>query len=352
MSEQVRISWYRTPIDKDVLKSLTARSDLRGLLHAGGHLLLVVATGALAYRAWLNSNWLLMALLVWLHGTFYTFLGPAAAVHELSHGTPFRSRWLNDLFIRLVSFLTWSNFVHYRASHAGHHQYTVFKDLDLEVVLPFGLPRAWQWVLWLTVDPLDFMNTLRTTIRHARGRLEGEWEHRIFPESDPKKRRQLVTWARFLLIGHAVLAGVFIATGQWIFLLLVTFAHFIGRWLNAVVGLPQHIGMTPSVPDFRLCCRSNRLNPLFAFLYWNMNHHVEHHMYAGVPFYNLPKLRKVIGHDLPVIYPNLRATWRDILMICHRQKEDPSYSFMPPLPETAAPARTTGAFDKAQPAAV
>ncbi|MFM8792728.1 MAG: fatty acid desaturase [Solirubrobacterales bacterium] len=33
-------------------------------------------------------------------------------------------------------------------------------------------------------------------------------------------------------------------------------------------------------------------------IYWNMNYHVEHHMYPGVPCYHLPRLRKLIEADL------------------------------------------------------
>ena len=33
-----------------------------------------------------------------------------------------------------------------------------------------------------------------------------------------------------------------------------------------------------------------KLNPLFDFLYWRMGWHIEHHMFAGIPCYNLAKL--------------------------------------------------------------
>lgn len=43
----------------------------------------------------------------------------------------------------------------------------------------------------------------------------------------------------------------------------------------------QHAGLSDNVPDFRLCCRTMILNPFFRFLYWHMNYHTEHHMYAA-----------------------------------------------------------------------
>ena len=59
-----------------------------------------------------------------IHFMFHGFTGTEAAVHELSHGTPFKSRWLNELFYRLFCFLSWSNWVHFRASHMLHLRFT------------------------------------------------------------------------------------------------------------------------------------------------------------------------------------------------------------------------------------
>jgi fatty acid desaturase len=65
-----------------------------------------------------------------------------------------------------------------------------------------------------------------------------------------------------------------------------------------------------------------------------MNYHVEHHMFPAVPFYNLPKLRAAIAADLPPAPHGLITTWREILPVLRRQDTDPSYAFIPVLPET------------------
>ena len=44
-------------------------------------------------------------------------------------------------------------------------------------------------------------------------------------------------------------------------------------------------GLQDYVPDFRLCYRRFLVNPVVRFLYWHMNFHIEHHMYAAVPCY-------------------------------------------------------------------
>ena len=39
------------------------------------------------------------------------------------------------------------------------------------------------------------------------------------------------------------------------------------------------------------------MNPLFRFIYWNMNYyHVEHHMFPMVPYYRLAELHEIMKH--------------------------------------------------------
>jgi fatty acid desaturase len=117
----------------------------------------------------------------------------------------------------------------------------------------------------------------------------------------------------------------------------VTLAPFYANWFVFLCWLTQHAGLIYNVPDFRLTCRTVDMNPIARFLYWRMNYHVEHHMYAGVPFYHLAALRKAIEPDLPVADDGLfRSCW-NIVRILRRQKTDPAYAFEPILPATAHP---------------
>jgi len=86
------------------------------------------------------------------------------------------------------------------------------------------------------------------------------------------------------------------------------------------------------VPDFRLCCRTILINPVAQFLYWHMNYHTEHHMYAAVPCYKLGQLHRAIKHDLPPCPRGIVATWRQISAIVDRQDKEPDYQFAAPCP--------------------
>ena len=55
-----------------------------------------------------------------------------------------------------------------------------------------------------------------------------------------------------------------------------------------MTGLLQHIGLADNVIDHRLNTRTVYMNPITRFIYWNMNYHVEHHMFPMVPYHALP----------------------------------------------------------------
>ena len=141
-------------------------------------------------------------------------------------------------------------------------------------------------------------------------------------------------WSRAQLAFHGGVVVVSIVTGQWIWIFLLTVFSFIASWASYFVSLPQHCGLMDKVPDFRKSVRSMTLVPILEFLYWRMNWHLEHHMYAGVPCYNLKKLYQEVAHDMPEPR-TLRSAWREMLNTWNRQKSDPDYQYDTPLPATA-----------------
>lgn len=327
-----KIHWYRSPVDRETLAALNQRSDGKGLLQTLGHLGLLVVTGAAAFYAAAQQAWLLLLLILFLHGTIYAFL--LNGFHELCHSSVFKTKALNTFFLYLFSFLGQYNPVLFWASHQEHHKYTLHPPDDLEVVLPVELTLE-SFLKSAVVNPWGFFNRWKGVLRLSGGRLEGEWENILFPASEPAHRQRLFNWARVLLVGHLLLTAISFYFGLWLLPVLITVAPFYGGWLLYLCNNTQHVGLQDNVPDFRLCTRTIILNPVVQFLYWHMNFHTEHHMYAAVPCYNLGKLHRVIKHDLPPCPVGLYATWKQIIPILQKQKVDPAYQYVPPLPAPA-----------------
>ena len=342
-NKDAKINWYRCQVDPQLMSELMQCSDWQGFRQAAGHLGLWCLTGTLAYLAYRQitaANWLwsvpVLLAALFAHGTVGGFLG-GTACHELSHKTPFKTKSINELFLKVFAFFGWWDQVWFRPSHIRHHQVTVYKAYDGEVVLPQTMNFK-DWRFWLAVlawNPINTWNVLKTYYRRATGRLDNDWYEFVLPDSNVQLRRQHRNWARFTLIGQLLLAAIFIATGHWFLIVIVNLGSQYCGLLGLLCGSPQHFGLSPNVPDHRLSCRTYTSAWLPSFLYWNMQYHIEHHMFPAVPFFNLPKLHQAIADDLPPTPHGLRATWQGILEIHRQQQLDPNYTFIPELPQSA-----------------
>jgi len=290
------ITWYRCSLDSKDFKSLHEKSDLMAWLQTGGYLALILLTGGTAFYS--SLHWPLGAtlLLVILHGMMMSF--NINAVHELGHNTVFRSKALNFFFAKFFAFFTWMNDEMFDASHTRHHRYTLHQPDDLEVVLP-QKHVLWKLFLFGIFNPAGIWWTVRTTWRVAQGKFEGEWELKLFPPGS-REGAAATRWARIMLIGHGLIIAIAVYFHLWVLPFLTTFSSGVfGNALQAICNVTQHIGLQDDVDDFRLCCRSFTMNPLVQFVYWHMNYHIEHHMFAAVPCYRLGRLHRLIKHDMP-----------------------------------------------------
>jgi fatty acid desaturase len=330
------VDWYRTPIPTDVFKKLHERSDLRAFAQTLGVLAVIASTAGLALWSWRHWAWPVTVLLVFLHGTVSSFY--PNGMHELGHGTVFRTKIFNSFFTRVLSFLGWLHPDVFSASHQRHHRYTLHPPDDQEVVLPTKL-MVKHFLQQGFVNVLGAWWTFKYTFRLARGRFETPWELICYPADQLHPRTVPVRWARLVLGGHLLIAAVSLYFGLWLVPVVVSLAPFIGNWLFFLCNNTQHIGLQDNVPDFRLCCRTFLLSPPVEFLFWHMNYHLEHHMYAAVPCYNLARLHAAVRHDTPVPHNGIIPVWREIISILRRQQADPSYQHVMPLPAPSPVAR-------------
>lgn len=337
------IDWYKSPIDREELKRLMARSDSKGWIQTLLHLGYYLGSGLLAYYVFTLlrlDTWPwslpLLILALFAHGTMGPFIG-LVGVHELQHRTVFKTRWLNGFFEKVYAFLSWSDYIWYEKSHPMHHLATCHVEHDGEVVLPVKISFK-NWKVWLGLlawNPEVTLARFRLVWQHAKGDIQGEWYQHVLPESNLALRKKHQSWARLLIVGHTILALTFVMTGHWFLIIVFTIGTFYCSWLGFLTGVAQHYGLNPNKPDFRLSTRTFTCSPIVGFFYWNMQYHLEHHMYPAVPFYNLPKLRAALIHDLPSATHGLVATWKEMLAIKAAKKQDPGYEFLPEMSEPA-----------------
>jgi fatty acid desaturase len=249
--ESFRIPWYRSPVDQASLKELTRRSDLRGALQTLGHIALIAITGAASWYFFNHGIWIGLALSLFAHGTIYSFVA-GLATHELAHGTVFKTKWLNSLFLRFLSLVSWLNFHDYKMSHTYHHMYTLHPRGDREVVLPnnpslhplFLLQLFTFNVVGARNEPYSFpfAHNVAATVKLAFSRrFSKEWLEAVYADQG-EARQKSVNWARLVLLFHAAVIAVSIVFKLWMLPVLVTFAPFIANWLRYFLSVPMHSG--------------------------------------------------------------------------------------------------------------
>ena len=347
--KSLKVKWYRVPVAREKLLELSKPSDAQGWFQAGGHFGLFLLTGVVTWVFWSEQMWVLFALSLFAHGTVASSIN-GIAPHELGHGTVFRTKWLNKFYLHLFSLISWWDPYDYASSHTYHHRYTLHPEGDRENLLPLEptLVSTFMWQLF-TINLFTkrgrvfskggLLSTITITFLSAFGIVgsskvpQNEWIKALHADQ-PHQARSSMWWSRALLLFHGLVVVVAILTGWWVLPLLVTSSTFTANWLAYLFGMTQHCGLEENTNDFRKSVRSIRLDPFSEFLYWRMNWHTEHHMYAGVPCYNLKALYREIADEMPEPR-SLWGAWREMRDTWKRQQSDPDYFFDTPLPESA-----------------
>jgi len=338
--DTAHIDWYRIPVEKSDLQRFTQKSDVRGWLQTGSFLLIFAATTMSACFFFTARQWLPMIAVCIIHSLFMNMMSTAAASHELSHGTVFKSRAVNEFFYNLFCVLTWNNPVHFRASHMLHHQLTVYRGLDKEVVQRPVSERMnlVNYLSWCTFDYKSFALFMRINFLHALGKGDAEfysWDP-LFSSDDPR-RKAMCNWARVIVFSHLAILAACVIFKIWVLIYLLIFGGFFVSVLANLTVAIQHTGLGSNRPDWRLVCHTVRVNPVVGYLYWHMNYHTEHHMYAAVPFFKLAQFHRAVSGGMQVPQKSLLAGLRLLLLIKKKQRQDPSYTYVPEFPPTAAP---------------
>jgi fatty acid desaturase len=246
--------------------------------------------------------------------------------HECGHRTAFKTRWMNEVVYQIACVMILREPTVWRWSHIRHHTDTLIVGRDPEIAVPRP-PN----ILNIALNVLALRSTANALARlalHACGRLTAEECAFI-----PKRERWKVPWvARAWLLMFAAIVATCIAIHSLLPAMLIGLPTIYGGWLVLFLGTTQHAGLAEDVLDHRLNTRTVYMNPVLRFLYWNMNYHLEHHMFPMVPFHALAKLHQRIKADCPPPYPSCWAAYREIIAALWQQRRDPSWQVRRPLP--------------------
>jgi fatty acid desaturase len=266
----------------DELAGLCERSDLQA-----AWLVLVnyaIAAAAFALMAlWPNALTVVVGTIV-LGGRQ---LGFGVLTHECGHGTLFTSRRLNDFVGEwLAAPLTFNNMKAYIRGHLKHHQLAgTDQDPDLPNYRDYPITRArLRRKLWRDV-------TGQTGWKQVQGIFRG---FRHFYRLNDEQRVALSKG----LLANLLLLGVLTVSGHaWLYLVWWVALLTTNRIVSRIRQVAEH-GAVPDLYELdpRLNTRTIVANALerLVFCPLGVNYHLEHHMLASVPIYNLPKMHRLL----------------------------------------------------------
>lgn len=323
----VEAKWYLSPVPRKRLKELMLRRDGPAIRDNLIWIALLFASGYAAYLSW-GTWWAVPAFM--LYGIIY-YTRAGAISHECTHGTPFKTTWMNEVLYQIVSFMILFQATPFRWSHTRHHTDTIIVGSDPEIPTP--RPPIWK-ILIAEIVHINFgIKKMKTLLLHSIGKLTPD-EETFIPKSEFSK----VYWeARVYIVLLVIIIALCFYTGSILPAMFVGLPILYGSWLMFLLGITQHTGLGEDELDHRLNSRTFHSNVVIRFLYSNMNYHIEHHMFPMVPYYSLPALHEEMKSDCPQAAPSFRAALAETVSALWKQRKDPQYMPPRPLPATANP---------------
>jgi len=258
------------------LKALNEKSDLYGALQTGSHFGATLITGyahALAMGTW----WVLLTGFVL--GVLINFL--YAGQHELSHGTAFKSKFLNEFFGRIIGFIMLFPRDFDQIMHFAHHQYTQDWERDGELVRePYTLKTYLLWLVGITY----WRNRVFGIVRRARGII-------IEPFIKKDEEAKVIFESRLHMMGYLAIVAFSLYFQSWAVLTFWIIPMVLTRPVHQLQNTIEHLGLSHE-DDILENTRSTRTNAVMRWLCWQMPYHTAHHTFPTVPFWKLRELNE------------------------------------------------------------
>ena len=258
------------------LHALNERSDLRGWLQVTSHFG-AIALAIYAHALVLGTWWVLLTGLVL--GVLVNFL--YAGQHELSHGTVFTQRRVNEVFGRVIGFLMLFPRDYDQLMHFAHHQWTQDWERDGELVRePYTLSTYLLWLSGITY----WRNRVAGIIRRARGII-------IEPYIKPHQEALIIRESRIHAALYLLIIAASLAVGNWWWLNFWIIPMVLTKPMHQLQNTIEHLGLSHE-QNILENTRSTRTNALFRWMCWQMPYHTAHHAFPSVPFWKLRQLNE------------------------------------------------------------
>jgi fatty acid desaturase len=272
-------------ISKEELKPLYELKPMRVLFSLIAEWVVIVGSIVLCVY-WFNALSYLLAVIV-IGSRMHAL---AVIMHDVAHFRFFKNRKLSDYITDvLVCWPMMINVDSYRKNHLGHHQHlNTEEDPDWMAKLgrkEFRHPQSKS----------EFIGRLFLYLIGYQGIMDLRWMIGRVSQNKKSPRQK-----REILLFYIILFTLFTLLSWWKFYLLFWVVPFFTSFLmfQYIRSFAEHFGEL----EYTHLLNSTRsvypswIESIMVAPY-NISYHLEHHLYPGVPYYNLPKLRKLLLKD-------------------------------------------------------
>lgn len=239
----------------------------------------------LHYTIWLAAAWVAVRSdYLAIDLLAYTIAGFSLSTlsvlgHESSHNlitrNPKIDRWIGFICGLPIMFSAMG----YRILHPMHHKFLHSKEDPDDIE---NVTRDSKFLTALYVFLFVFGVYLYLIMLPINGMRKGKKLEKVSVLVEWIAMIAIVTSAWMMLPTQVMVEG-------WLLPLLVA-----GQVAN-LRGIAEH-GMTTGGNEFT-DTRTVATHPVISFMMCNINYHLEHHLYPGIPWYNLPKLHALLQEE-------------------------------------------------------
>ncbi len=227
-----------------------------------------------------------------------TIQGLVILMHEGVHRILFRDPLLNRWVAFACGLPAFLSVTAYRVGHLPHHRHERGAGDPDELENFTRDPRALAGLFCLIFLFGDFFGLYRVGPLNA-------WR------TSGRERRDV-------LVEYGIIAGVFAAAFALVPIDLLlhvwVFPALVARQLTNVRTLAEHV--LTGHGDRVTATRTVTSNRFVSFFMCNLNYHTAHHLYPGVPWYNLPRLHRLLDSELRLagaqVYPSYSRFLMDL----------------------------------------
>jgi fatty acid desaturase len=285
---------FRKALPREIVQRLTRRSPWRAtaaILHD-----LAVLAAAIGVGLYFWPNPLVLVVCILIIGTRQHALFVIA--HDAAHYLLYQNRMLNDVVGRACATVQGLSMCTYRVIHRLHHN-NLYGPLDPDTALHGGYPRGKMYLLKKLLKDLSGLTAWKTYAYFLGGapalNTQTNVALRPLDDTSEKLRIEARNDRNAVIVSHLAALAAFAWSGyllQYLVLWILPLATVVQAILR-LRAIAEHGATT----DFSSPLTAARTNVAPAWLAWlifphHVNYHIEHHLYASVPHYNLPALHR------------------------------------------------------------